>query len=282
MMLARSVRALLTAGLLVSLGGCDIQVNEKGISVDITEGKATDEWSRRYTLAPGGHLQIVNVNGTIQAGPATGPQVEVVAQREVNSESTETAREMLSKIEMVEEVSPDRVAIEARTDWQGAGRGFGRRSNVSIEYRVALPPGLNVTLKTENGGVRLENVDGVISASSTNGGVTGHGVSGAVAAATVNGGVQMEFASVRGDTEIVTVNGGIRLELPRDVDAMLDARAVNGGVTVDEQLSMRETERGRGHVAGQFNDGGPRVSVQTTNGGIRVSARESGARQPRP
>jgi hypothetical protein len=215
----------------------------------------------------------VTVNGSISASPATGAQVEVLARREVKTQSQEASRELLQKVQMVEEVAPNRVKVHARADWEQTFGNLGRRSQVNIEYRLSVPAGLKVSLVTQNGAVRLENVQGSIVASSTNGGVFGRGLSGSLNASTVNGGVQIDLASVTGDVQLVTVNGAIRLELPLDVDATLDARAVNGTVTVDDQLPIETTERARLHVAGRINDGGPKISVQTTNGGVRVMAR---------
>ena len=46
---------------------CDVKVSDKGdVSVDLVNGKATDEWVRTYTIAKGGHLEIVNDKGSIE------------------------------------------------------------------------------------------------------------------------------------------------------------------------------------------------------------------------
>jgi hypothetical protein len=46
--------------------GCDVQVGEKGFSLDFVHGKAADEWRRTYTLPAGGTLDIVNINGAMR------------------------------------------------------------------------------------------------------------------------------------------------------------------------------------------------------------------------
>ena len=267
-------RTIALAALLV-LPGCDIQVNDKGVSIDIAEGRATDEWSRTYTIASGGSLEIGNVNGPIQVVPAAGDQVEVTASRRVNAASTEQARAFLQAVEMVEETAADRVSVQARVE-RGEEGGFGQRPQLHIEYLVKLPPGLNASFTTENGGVRLENVEGTLTAASTNGGVTSRGISGSLKASTVNGGLQIDMARVAGDVEVTTVNGGVRLELPADVSGSLDARAVNGGVSVDDRFPLESAERERLRVIGRLNGGGPRIAAQTTNGGVRVVVRGQG------
>ena len=262
--------------LLLAVTACDVKVNDDGISVDIAEGTAADEWTRTYPLEPGGRLEIVNETGAIRVTASSGTEVTVRARREVRTDSEETSRGLLQKIEMQEQVAPGRVRIEART---AAPDGFADRvgRRLRVDYDVAVPPGLALEFRTQNGGVALENIGGSIVAASTNGAINGRGVSGSLAASTVNGGIQVDLASVSGDVSLVTVNGGVRLDLSPEVRATLDARAVNGGVSVDERLPFQATEQARLHVAGSLNGGGPRISAQTTNGGVRVAARDPAA-----
>ncbi|HZL93978.1 MAG TPA: DUF4097 family beta strand repeat-containing protein, partial [Vicinamibacterales bacterium] len=140
-----------------------------------------------------------------------------------------------------------------------------------VKYEVRVPPGLNMRLKTQNGEVRLDNVNGVrIEAMTTNGGITGRGVSGAIEAQTVNGGITMDLASVTGDSRMVTVNGGVMLTVAPGVNANLEATVVNGGIQVRDGLHLSVKEQSRQRVAGRIGSGGPRVVVQTTNGGVRL------------
>ena len=67
---------VLTAGL--SVAACDIQAGDgKEFSFGIASGKAQDTWTRTYTLADKGRLEIINVNGRITAEPATDDKVTV-------------------------------------------------------------------------------------------------------------------------------------------------------------------------------------------------------------
>ena len=83
----------------------------------------------------------------------------------------------------------------------------------------------------------------------------------------------MDLAEVTGDTRIMTVNGGIRLTLAPTVNAELEATVINGGVSVQEGFPLSGDERNRQRVAGRLGNGGPRLLVQTTNGGVRVQSR---------
>jgi DUF4097 and DUF4098 domain-containing protein YvlB len=129
-------------------------------------------------------------------------------------------------------------------------------------------------LKTQNGEVRLENINGArIEVTTTNGGITGRGVSGAVEAQTVNGGISMELASVTGDSRMTTVNGGVRVTVAPGVNANLEATVVNGAIQVQDGFQLTADEQSRQRVAGRIGTGGPRLVVQTTNGGIRLGSR---------
>jgi DUF4097 and DUF4098 domain-containing protein YvlB len=253
---------------------CDIRVDERGISsLRITEGRAEDVWTRTYTLAANGRLEITGQNGDIEVRAAAGSQVEVRAEREVRANSDDAARELLEALRMREEVSAERVSISA--EGERAEEGLGRRAQVRVHYRVRVPAGLTLAFRTENGGIQLENVNGRITASTTNGGITGSDIAGSLAAETVNGGIRVDLASVAGDVRLATTNGGVRLTLPANTKASLEASCVNGGIEIDERFGVEEPEGRTRRVAAPINGGGPTISASTVNGGIRIRARES-------
>lgn len=261
------VPALLASAVL--LGGCDVRVGENGVSLDVAGGKATDEWTRAYSVTKDGIVEVTNVNGPIVVEAATGPQVEIRATRVARAKSDEDARELLTNARIAEEVAPDRVAIQTVvTNRTSAG---GR--SVTVEYRVRVPAGLQVSVKTENGGIGLYDVNGRVTATLTNGGVRGSNVSGAVSAHVVNGGIVMDIVRVTGPIALESVNGGIRLDIPADLNADLEASAVNGGVSLDDGLTVQTSERTRTKVIGRMNGGGPRIAVTTVNGGVRLRTR---------
>jgi hypothetical protein len=268
---------LLLVVCLVGVGiACDVKVGKDGLSLDVASGKATDEWTRTYTLPKGGRLEIINVNGVIEVFPATGSQVEVLARREVRTRSDEEAKARLAKAEMVEEVGKDHVRIEMKPAERE--NSFGPHGRVNIQYRVGVPPGLATSFRTENGAVRLENIQGRITAVSTNGPIVGRGLSGSVDASTVNGGIEIGLEALDADSKITTVNGPATLIIATGVDAELVAEAVNGGVVTQDGLSLSESDRTPRRVAGRLNQGGPRITVQTTNGGVRVGMTEDFSR----
>jgi hypothetical protein len=275
---SRPLRRLLVPVAVFSLSlagaGCDVKMGEGGFSIDVAHGDATDEWTRTYTLSKGGTLEVVGVNGSIEVFASKSGNVELTATRRIRAGNPEDAAAALKNVTMVEEVSPDRVRVvapESRRDGEGP---FNNRSLV-VEYRVGIPEGLDVILKTQNGRIRVDGVSAKLEINSTNGGVNVRNLSGTLKADTVNGGMEVDLASIDGDTRVETVNGGVRVNLPMGADAAIDAQTVNGGVSVDDAFKLTATTNERTRVVGQLNDGGPLLWVRTVNGGVRVDGRAS-------
>ena len=249
----RNTRVALLGFILASglLAGCDINTGEgHGFSVDFASGKAQDTWTRSYTLASGGRIEVININGRIEAQPTSGNQVEVTGIRTARAVTDERAKELLGQVEIREEVGEGRVRLEVRAP---------RRSGMSqhdVTWTVKVPQGVNVDLKTTNGGVTL---DGIKSAE--------------VRAQTVNGGVRLELASplpAEGRVDLDTVNGGVTLRLPETSRATINMRAVNGGVEVSDLDVAVQGERSRRRLEGTLNGGGAHVNLSTTNGGVKL------------
>ena len=267
MKIATAALALFAGAL--AAAGCDVRVNDKGsVSIDINEGgRAEDESTQTYPLAKGGRLDLQTDNSNIDLVRATGAAVEVHAQRQVRAKTDEEAKALLKQQSFTVETAPDRVTIRAARP-EGLE---GIRRRVRTNYRISVPPGSIVTIKNENGTVKLTDVDARLTVGSTNGFIEGKGVSGGLDVETVNGGVIVQMAAVTSDIRIRTVNGGVNLGLPKGVNATLEANTVNGGVMVHDTLQLEGATRERQHVSAKLGNGnGPRIDLHTTNGGVRL------------
>ena len=248
---------------------CDIAVDgHGGLGIELASGRAQDQWTRSYKVSDGGRLEIINVNGRIAAEPADGATVEILAERTVKSMSDDQARTILGQIEMREEVADGRVRVEVRAP------RFRGASNHEIKWTIKVPQGVSVDLRTVNGGVRLTGLRGDVRARSTNGGIVGADLmSSNVDASVTNGGVDIQLANAPSDggsIELESVNGGVSLSLPPDSKVDVNARCVNGGISVtglELEMSGEQTKR---RLAGKLNGGGTRVSMETVNGGVKI------------
>src|SRR4051812_31802817 len=142
--------------------GCDIAMAD-------FKQKETAEWRKTYDLAPGGKVEISNVNGKISVQPSEGNKVEVVAEKSARGASSDAAKQALDRIEIAETVSPEAIRIETKV--QRANEGMFNHSNQQVQYTVRVPAGAEVNFRTVNGGIELQGLKGKINAETTNGGI---------------------------------------------------------------------------------------------------------------
>ena len=212
------------------------------------------------------------MNGRIKVQPGEGNTVEVVALKTAKAGSVDAAKQTLGRIEIRESSSPDGIKVDTHFD-RSASSMFSH-NNWQVEYTVRVPVAANVKLSTINGGVEITGVSGRVVAEATNGGVTARGISGTIEASTTNGGVDVELARVDpAGAKLECTNGGIVLGLPTDSSATLSARVTNGGIDTGGLAIMARGENSQRRLDGDLNGGGPRISMECTNGGIELRKR---------
>jgi len=257
-------RSALLVPLTVALAACDMSLGHLA-------GRATEEVTHHYTLSPGGEIRIVNTNGRIEVEPSDGPDVEVRAEKIARAATDAGASELLPRITIKEEISPDRVFIQTeRMSGVMIGAAF------EVRYRVRAPKNTFVNVANTNGQVALTGLSGKVMARTTNGAVTGKGLSGGVEARTTNGMVNIDFASVgRDPISAKTTNGSVVISLPESAKADFSVSWTNGGVNVSPDLKVEVVEKARRRFEGRMNGGGTPIELQTTNGGIRLRTRQT-------
>src|SRR5882672_11451436 len=255
--------------LAITLAGCDMSVGH-------LTGRATDEWTHHYTLAQGGEVRIANTNGRIDVEASDGPDVEIRAEKIARAATDTGAQELLPRIAIKEEVSPERVLIKT----EGIS-GFMLGAGFEVRYHVRAPKSVFVNITNTNGQIALTGLSGKVHARTTNGGVVAKGLTGGVEASSTNGMVNIDVASV-GQERISakTTNGGVSISLPESAKVDLSASWTNGGINVSPDLKVDVSEKSRRRFEGRMNGGGTPIELQTTNGGIRVRSRNVQAEEP--
>jgi hypothetical protein len=257
---ANLLRLAALAAAVVALSGCDVVVT----SLE-SKGKAQDQWAKTYPMASG-EVEIVNINGSIEVVGGDASEVSIVAERTARGATDQDAAKVLADLRIAEDVGPNRLRIETKPP---AGEG-GR---VSVKYHVTVPASVNVRLANQNGTLDVSALKGTLRAETGNGTVKGTGLSGAVEASATNGSVRLDVTAVAaGGIHAETVNGSVTLALPASANADVQASCVNGGIGV-EGLKLAGPETTRRRVEGRLNAGGPKVIVETTNGGIKLTGK---------
>jgi hypothetical protein len=232
---------------------------------------ASDEWVRQYRLAADAELQIVGGNGSVEVTGGPGDNVDVRAERVAKAATEAMAREIVPRIEIREDVTPNKLVLQS----EGlAGITIG--VEIRINYKITMPRDRRLRVRTANGAITLSNIDGHIVASTSNGKIVARSIgAGGIEARTANAGLDIDLAALGTEpVDLRTANGSIDLTLPKSVDANLLLNAQNGKVDIDPALAWEPSdERNTRRLRGRLNAGGAPIEVTTFNGGIRIRPR---------
>ena len=255
----------LLAGISVmaSLAACDVTIKDGDIKNVSMHAKVTQEWSRHYSLAEGGRVEIVNSNGPIEVAVGPAGAVDVAAVLEAGAMTEARAKEILNEIKIEESAAPDHVRVAAA---RTRGRG-----GLEITFKVTVPADARLEMTGSNGTLKAEGLRGHVKAMIVNGRVDLTGISGTVDAASVNGNVSAKMVSVSGPVRLESTNGRITLEIPKTAKATLNARSVNGGIAVTGLNTDESTGRRIRTLESRLNGGGPEIDLRVTNGRITIT-----------
>ncbi len=159
----------------------------------------------------------------------------------------------------------------------GPVRGDLRAQTFAGDVRVGEVTGSAVA-ETSGGDIRIERVTGTVSAKTGGGDIVIPAVGGSIQAETGGGEVRVGIVSRRvpGGITIRNAGGDVMLTLPADFQAVLDL-VVDGPLEPEDALIRSEfpglavtRSAGSQRATGELNGGGPRLTVRTTSGSIRL------------
>ena len=127
-----------------------------------------------------------------------------------------------------------------------------------------------VEAKTSGGSISLARIDGDVKAHTSGGGIKIEDATGIVDATTSGGSITATLSrQPRGDSRLSTSGGSVTVSLAPSVAVDLDARASGGGVTSAVPITVQGTQDDDS-LRGAINGGGPKLTLRTSGGGIRV------------
>ena len=240
-----------------------------------------EDFSKTLPLKAGERFSLENVNGSVTVSTWKEDKVEIKAVKVARDDEKD-----LKDVEIRVEESAGAVLVKAI--WPK----FRLHFNVNVEFEIKVPEGVNLDkVETVNGGINVTGRYGRAVAETTNGSVTVEDASGELKAATTNGGIQVN--RFEGKLQAETTNGNIRLEgltfkdgivvettngsitlgiaSPETLNANLLARTTNGHITVDFPVTLKNLSQSKHRVEAKIGQGGPEISLETTNGSIKIT-----------
>lgn len=238
-----------------------------------TAPRAQEEFRWTGRVDAGDILEIKGVNGPISARAASGDEIEVVAMKRGRRNDPEEVR-----IEVVEHsggvtlcaVYPTpRGKRDNECGVGSEGRNSTENNDVQVEWEVRVPQDVRFRGRTVNGDVEAMDLGRDVDVATVNGDIE-LSTTGFAEARTVNGSIRARMeGDPSEDVSFETVNGSIELDVDEGLDADLDASWLNGDLETDLPFQI-QGRMGRRSAEGRLGDGGPRMTLKTVNGSIRI------------
>ena len=244
------------------------------------EAQEDFEWSGR--MERGQTLEVIGISGDIRTVRAEGETAAVAAQKRGRRSDFEGV-----DIEMIEDGGRIVVCVvynrrdrggdacdyDDRGDrWGGWGGRSGRSIDVSVDFDVSVPAGVEFIGSMVSGDVEVRDVASEVTATSVSGDIY---VSTTEVAwgRTVSGSIDIEMESTDwGDLHFSTVSGDITLVLPSGLDTEIEFESLSGEFRADFDVRV-ESRRDRwtgSRLRGTIGDGGRQLSFNTVSGDVRL------------
>jgi len=233
----------------------------------------TFEWSGQ--LAPGGTVEIKNLNGNVRILPGVGSEVRVAAvKRGVDDDPSSVTIDIVETAGRVTvcAVYPDVPGLPANECLPGAlnGQLSSRNNDVTVKFDVHVPAEAEFVGGTINGDVRADGVVCDVFARTVTGDID-VSTAGLAEGSTTWGSVT---ASIGGagwgrNLAFTAIGGDLTVTIPGTAGAEVWGTTLNGSISTDFPLPITGNANSR-QMIGTLGSGGPNLRLTTNAGDIAL------------
>lgn len=233
------------------------------------------EVRKTIPLAEGGRVELETYKGSVDVTAEERPDVLVEARvtPDTTCGGSKAQAEWVEKTEIRIETHGKTVRIESDYDrlssfhWAFFGSCTARPF---VDYKIRMPRKADLEVKDYKSKVTIAGLSGDLRLDSYKGTMRVGDLDGSVRLKTYKGEARVEMAFLRGDSRFETYKGEIEVSLPKSAAFDLDADAGRrGDFRSDYAVAARS---GRGTKM-SLNGGGPKLSLTTYKGNLKLSAR---------
>jgi hypothetical protein len=227
-------------------------------------GDVREEIRRSYELAPGAHVELSGLNGSVKIETSDSKTAEVYIERIGDSQESLARRK----------VTVDGDANSLRISGERGDGGFFARifaSKPSERVTLKLPRQIALYAKGVNGTVTVGDLEGPVDMRGVNGRVEIATTTGTADFKGINGNIVVGVKKLdAAGVSLKGINGNIELKLAEDLNADLEAHGMNGRVVSDlPGVTVDETKRG--NYSARIGTGGNAINAKGINGNIRLT-----------
>ncbi|HTS18122.1 MAG TPA: DUF4097 family beta strand repeat-containing protein [Verrucomicrobiae bacterium] len=271
------------------------------------------DFSKSFTVAPGGSLNVQANRGDIHVAGTDQNTVQIRVLREVSHASDAEAARALKDHHVVLEQHGNEISVTAEEPRRFGSASWWRwwgQPNLNVHYQITVPQAFDARLKTEGGDIAVATLHGNVTAKTEGGSLKFNGIHGNVNGKTEGGNV--DAVACHDELQLLTEGGNISIEqftgnglqarteggsifadfaVPPRADCALhtdggnvtvkipETAAVNldahtDGGTTRTDLPIQLKARLDGEtLRGTINGGGPALKLTTQGGNVRVLKR---------
>ena len=213
-------------------------------------------------------VEVISRNGSVIVTNGENEDINIKATYKVRAESQSAAQARLEALSTAITSNDGVLRIEAKFPSTTI-------SNESIAYEVSLPKGMDVVVRTSNGGIKVVDVTGALRLDTSNGTieVLGHDGPREITAKTSNGRIIVDAFPVEreGVYDLRTSNGAVTVTVPEEIGVKVQASTSNGSINLGPgQWTISGGEISSKNVSAQRGDGALELRIATSNGNVRI------------
>ena len=228
-------------------------------------------------LSNGDFLEVRGISGDIRAVLASGNAAEVVAEKHGRRSDFHrvhiVVEELRGGVIVCALYGEDRAGDSCDDDHHHDRGDHGRRSiNVSVDFEVRLPAGVDFEGAIVSGDILVDDVRSDVRATSVSGDVE-VSTSGIAEASTVSGSIDVALGSEDWrDLRYNTVSGDITVHLPAGIGTEVEFESLSGELDSDFDMSLDRSDRRwvGSRVRATIGDGSRSLELKTVSGDARL------------
>lgn len=186
----------------------------------------TAEEEKEFAVGRGGRLELTNISGDVKITTWDRDAIHVKAIKRARGRSAELKASMTR---VLMDSRGDRVTVEVRypKNEERRERGFERDFNVSVEFDVRIPRGIEGEIKVVSGNLQVAGFAGEVDLTVISGNLTAADLAGDIEIDCTSGSVRLNRAS--GELDVNITSGDL---IAREIGGAIDIDVTSGNIDV--------------------------------------------------
>jgi len=218
------LRSVLVAAAVLTLAGCEVNLNSEGI---------VSRETKSFTVSGPPEVDVATFDGSIEIHSWDRDEVEIEVEKRAMEQN------LVNEITVVAEQQGNKIVFKVSGPSRHESKGIqiGVNFSPSARLRIALPRQSQITAKSSDGSITIEDVTGKVTLNTADGSVRATRVSGELMVRSGDGAIRMD--GVEGKLDLETDDGSISGEATPSV---LRAHTGDGSIRIEVHADSKMSD----------------------------------------